>query len=56
MRFYVFVQESIEKDRKLNEMKNKHNEDILKLEVELNTTIGELKDTQQKFVFYFISN
>lgn len=42
------MQESIEKDRKLNEMKNKHNEDILKLEVELNTTIGELKDTQQK--------
>lgn len=44
----TLMKESIEKDRQIGDLKTKHDEDMLKLEVELNATMGELKDTQTK--------
>ena len=40
----------MDKDKAIEEMKLKHEEDVSKLEVELNATTGELKETQDKYV------
>merc|ERR1739838_435836 len=42
------MKESFDKDRLMSELKTKHDEDMLKLEVELNATMGELKDTRTR--------
>ena len=44
----------MDKDKAIEEMKLKHEEDVSKLEVELNATTGELKETQDKYVLLFI--
>jgi len=44
----TLMKESLDKDKAIEEMKLKHEEDVSKLEVELNATTGELKETQDK--------
>ncbi|XP_076807159.1 mitochondria-eating protein-like isoform X2 [Clavelina lepadiformis] len=44
----ALIQESVEKDRKISDLKSQHNEEMLKLETELSTTQGELDATRDE--------
>nr|CAB3266515.1 mitochondria-eating protein [Phallusia mammillata] len=44
----ALIQESVEKDRKISELKSKHNDDLIKLETELSAAQGELNVTRDE--------